>query len=60
MEPGSCVLRAKINNSSPNPERSVVVLPSQVAFHPGPLPKTGLGKVMRRALRAPAGQGGPA
>jgi long-chain acyl-CoA synthetase len=35
-------------------------VPSQVAFHPGPLPKTGLGKVMRRALRAPAGQGGPA
>ena len=35
-------------------------VPSQVAFHAGPLPKAGLGKVMRRALRAPAGQGGPA
>ena len=35
-------------------------VPSQVAFHPGPLPKTGLGKVMRRALRTPGGQGGEA
>jgi len=35
-------------------------VPSQVAFHPGPLPKTGLGKVMRRALRTPGGQGGAA
>jgi len=35
-------------------------VPSQVAFHPGPLPKTGLGKVMRRALRTPGVQGGAA